>query len=145
MKKQISTLTLSTLFGLGIAMAAPQAQDQPAQGSQPAARHEADPNRQLQRMTKRLNLSGDQQSQILPILANRQQAMESIRSDSSLAPKDRHEKMRAVREDSDAKIRALLTDTQKQTYDQMLQQMRERAQQHREQRQNSSQGTGSSN
>lgn len=149
MKKQICSLALSAFFGLSVAMAAPQAQDQQAQDqpaqnqstqNQSAHRQAMDPNRQLKRLTKRLNLTSDQQNQILPILTNRQQAMESIRSDSSVAPQDRHEKMRAVREDSDAKIRAVLTDSQKQTYDQMQQQMREREQQRREQRQNSGQG-----
>jgi hypothetical protein len=140
MRKQIVTLALSSLFGLGAALAAPQAPDQAAppavQNSQPAGRHMADPNRQLKRLTKRLNLTADQRNQILPILSDRQQQMQSILSDNSLSPKDRHAKMRAVREDSDARIRAILTDSQKQTYDQMQQQMRDRARQHREQQQN---------
>jgi Spy/CpxP family protein refolding chaperone len=138
MRKQIVSLTLSTLFGLGVAMAAPQAPDQaaPAQNGQYAGRQMPDPNRQLQRLTKRLNLTADQQNQILPILTDRQQQMQSILADNSLAPKDRHAKMRAVREDSDAKVRAILTDSQKQTYDQMQQQMRERARQHRQDAQN---------
>lgn len=140
MRKQIVTLALSSLFGLGVALAAPQAPDQAAppaaQNSQPAGRHMADPNRQLQRLTKRLSLTADQQNQILPILSDRQQQMQSIFSDNSLSSKDRHAKMRAVREDSDAKIRAVLNDSQKQAYDQMLQQMRDRARQHRDQQQN---------
>lgn len=135
MKKQVFALALSTLFGLGVAMAAPQAPDQPAQQEQSVRRHEPDPNRQVRMLTKKLNLTADQQNQILPILTARQQQFESIRSDSSLAPKDRREKMRAVREDSDAKIRTLLTDDQKQAMDQMQQQMRERMQQHRQDRQ----------
>lgn len=142
MKKQICTLTLSALFGLGAAMAAPVAQDQPAQGAQNAGRHQPDPNRQIQRLTKKLNLTADQQNQILPILTARQQQMQSIWSDNLLSQQDRRAKMRAVREDSDAKIRAVLNDSQKQTYDQMQQQMRERAKEHREQRQNSGTGSG---
>ncbi len=141
--KTIYSLALSTLFGLGVALAAPMAQDQPAQGSQYAGRHEADPNSQVRRLSKRLNLTADQQNQVLPILTAQQQQMQSIRSDSSLSPQDRHAKMRAVREDSQSKIRALLTDSQKQTYDQMQQQMRERAKEHREQKQNAGSGNGS--
>lgn len=143
MKRRMCSLALSTLLGLGVAIAAPLAQDQPAQGSQNAGRHPMDPNRQLSRLTKKLNLSADQQNQILPILSARQQEMQSIWSDNSLSAQDRHAKMRAVREDSDSKIRALLNDTQKQTYDQMQQQARERAKEHREQRQGT--GTGSGN
>lgn len=151
MRRQICSLTLSTLFGLGVAVAAPQqgneaapqGPDQSAPAPQNARGHrQADPNRQLHMLTKRLNLTGDQQNQILPILTNRAQQMENLRSDSSLAPKDRHAKMRAIREDGDAQIRALLNDQQKQAYDQMQQQMRERQQQRREQNQNSGGGSG---
>ena len=145
MKKTMCSLALSTLFGLGAAIAAPLGQNQPAQGSrQQAERHHADPKEQLGRLTKKLNLTADQQNQILPILTARQEQMRSIWSDNSLSREDRHAKMRAVREDSDAKIRAVLTDSQKQTYDQMQQQMRERAKEHREQRQNSATSTDTS-
>ena len=141
MKKRMCLIALSTVFGLGVAVAAPLAQDQPADNGQHAARHQADPQEQLNRLNKKLNLTADQQKQILPILTARQEQMHSIWSDSSLSREDRQAKMHAAREDSDSKIRAVLTDTQKQTYDQMQQQMREREKEHREQRQNS--GTGS--
>ncbi len=137
MKRQIFTLALSTLFGLGAAIAAPQTQDQSAtqQSSQPAARHQADPNRQIRMLTKRLNLTADQQNQILPILTSRNDQMQSIRNDASLSAQDRRTKMRAIREDADAKVRAVLTDDQKKSYDEMQQQMRERMEQHRQERQ----------
>jgi periplasmic protein CpxP/Spy len=143
MKKQLLSVALSTLFGMGVAIAAPQTQDQPAASGQTAEtphRHQADPNHQLKMLTKRLNLTADQQNQLLPILTDRQQQMQAIRNDNTLAPKDRRAKMRALREDSEAKIKNVLTDDQKQTYDQM----RERAQQRREQRQqNAGPGTDS--
>ena len=137
MKRQFVSVALSSLFGLGVAMAAPQAQnqpsqDQPAQATQPAGRHAMDPNRQLQMLSKRLNLTADQQNQILPILTDRQQQMQSIFADNSLSRQDRHAKLHALREDSDAKIKAVLNDSQKQTYDQLLQQRREREHQHRD-------------
>jgi len=144
MRKQLASLTLSTLFGLGVAIAAPQAQNTstPAQNTSSTERHPLDANRQVKMLSKRLNLSVDQQNEILPILTSREQQIENIRSDSSLSQPDRHQKMRAVREASENQIRALLTDTQKQTFDQMQQRMRERARERREQRQNSGQGTG---
>lgn len=148
MRKQIFSLALSSLFAMGVAIAAPQdqaagqasapAQDQAAPAPQQkgdwAGRHEApDPNKQLQHLTKKLNLTADQQNQILPILTARQQQMESIHNDSSLSQQDRRAKVRAAREDADGKIRAVLNDDQKKTYDQMQQQMRERHQEHRNQ------------
>lgn len=145
MKKQILTIALGSILGVGAAFAVPQQQDQaaPPQSSHQTW-HRADPNQQLQRLTKRLNLTADQQNQLLPILTDRQQQMESVRNDSSLSAKDKHAKMQAIREDSETKIRSVLTDSQKQTYDQMQQQMRERMQQHREQRDSNSQPTGTS-
>jgi hypothetical protein len=151
MKKQICSLALSTLFGVGVALAAPQqgnqaappAQDQAAPPQQNMQGHrQLDPNRQLHMLTKRLQLTGDQQNQILPILTNRAQQMENLRSDNSLSPKDRHARMRSIREDGDAQIRAVLNDQQKQAYDGMQQQMRQRQQERREQRQNSAGGSG---
>jgi periplasmic protein CpxP/Spy len=138
MRKQIFSLALSTLFGLGVAMAAPQAtapaqsQDQSAapQNGHWAGRHEADPAKEVQRLAKKLNLTADQQNQILPILQNRQQQMESVRNDSSLSQPDRRAKFQSIRQDADTKIRAVLNDDQKKTYDEMQQQMRERRGQH---------------
>lgn len=152
MRKQICSLALSTLFGIGVAIAAPQAPDQsappqaqnsavPPQGNEGGHRH-FDPNRQLHMLTKRLNLTSEEQNQILPILTNRSQQAESLRSDSSLSPKDRHAKMRSIREDGDAQIRAVLNDTQKQAFDQMQQQMRERQRERRERNENPGGGSG---
>ena len=42
------------------------------------------PDEQVARMTKRYNLTSDQQAQIKPILANQQQQMQALRQDSSL-------------------------------------------------------------
>lgn len=136
MRNQIFSLALSSLFALGVAVGAPVPQDQPAapqQKGERADRHQADPNKQIQHLTKKLNLTADQQNQILPILTSRQQQMESIRNDSSLSPEDRRAKLRAAREDADTKIRGVLNDDQKKTYDQMQQQMREHRQEHRDQ------------
>ena len=139
MNKQLCTFAMSALLAMGIAIGAPTGQNEPqAPDATKAPRGHADPNRQLKMLTKRLNLTDDQQKQILPVLTDRQQQFESIRNDSSLSPDDRREKMKALREDSDAKIKAVLNDNQKQTYEQMQQKMRERMQERRDQNNNSS-------
>lgn len=140
MRKQIFSLALSALFGLGVAMAAPQASAAPQSQDQSAApqnrqwggHHEADPNKQVEHLTKKLKLTSDQQNQILPILTSRQQQMEGIHNDSSLSPQDRRAKFQAVRDDSETKIRAILNDDQKKTYDQMQQEMRDHRQNHQQ-------------
>jgi hypothetical protein len=132
MKNRVLCLALSSVLGLGAAIAAQTAQDQ-SSAPQPAApqaqapaghehgRRQADPNRQIQMLTKKLNLTADQQNQLLPILTDRQQQMAAIWNDNSLSKQDRHAKVRAIREESKNKIEAVLNTNQKQTYEQMLQ------------------------
>jgi protein CpxP len=149
MKKRTASLMFSSLFGIGLVMAAPQT---PAQANasaqadgQSAGQRRPDPNRQVRMLTKRLNLTDSQQSQILQILTERDQQMEAIRNDRSLSPQDRRQKMMALRQDTDAKVKATLDDNQKQSYDQLVQQMRDRARQHRQGKQDSPQNPGNSN
>jgi hypothetical protein len=130
MRKGFCLLAISSLLGIGAAMGAPQDQQAapaPQEGHGP--HRQMDPEQQVKMLTKRLNLTSDQQSKLLPILTDQKQQFESIRNDTSLAQKDRFQKMKAVREDSNTKIEALLTDSQKQTYAQMKEQARERMQQ----------------
>jgi hypothetical protein len=91
-------------------------------------RQQMDPDQQVARMTKRYNLSADQQAQIKPILANQQQQMQALRGDSSLSRDDRMAKMKGIREDSSTKIQAILNDTQKKQYAEDQQRMQERMQ-----------------
>ncbi len=81
-------------------------------------------------MTKRYNLSSDQQTQIKPILANQQQQMQALRQDSSLSREDKMAKMKSIHEDSSSKIQAVLNDSQKEKFAQdqqrRQQQMQER-------------------
>jgi protein CpxP len=87
------------------------------------------PDEQVARMTKRYNLSADQQTQIKPILANQQQQMMALHSDSSLSREDRMAKMKGIRDDSSTKIQAILNDTQKKQFAEDQQKMQERMQQ----------------
>ena len=147
MKKQIFTLALSGFLGIGIAIAAPVPQDQSdsshAHGGMGG--RQMDPDRELQRLSKRLNLTDDQKNQIKPILADRQQQMRSLMQDSSLQPNDRHEKMRSIMEDTSNKVKAVLNDDQKAKFDQMQQQMRERMQQRRQAHQQNRESGGAAN
>jgi hypothetical protein len=95
---------------------------------QPAPVHKAaNPQMQLNHLTRKLALTADQQSQLLPILTARDEQVASINSDASLSQKDRHAKLMAVRSDAEARLRNVLTDTQRAAYDQMQQEARERA------------------
>ena len=98
----------------------------PASSAPPvtSARHQANPNRQLRGMTKKLALTPDQQSQLLPVLQDHASQWEAIRGDATLSPRDRHAKLKGLRDDTQAKIKAILTDSQNQAYERMRQQKR---------------------
>jgi hypothetical protein len=123
MKKQFGLFALCVIFCAGLAPAAPLPQEAPAVAP---AGHRADPSQQLRRLTKRLNLTSEQQDQLLPILTDRQQQTTALLSDSSLSAQDRHAKTRALRGDSDSKIKAILNGNQKQQYEQIREQHRQR-------------------
>jgi protein CpxP len=136
MKNQLSRLAISGLLATGLTLCSAAAfaqQDTPApdaSAQQGGHRQPPTPDEQVARMTKRYNLSSDQQSQIKPILANQQQQMQALRQDSSLSQADRMAKVKSIRDDSSAKISALLNDSQKQKFAQDQQRRQEHMQEH---------------
>jgi protein CpxP len=116
------------IFGAG-AMA--QAQDNsaaaaapppPQQQGAPGYGHRGmDPARQLDRLTRRLNLTDDQRAQIKPILEERQQKMMAIFQNQSLTQGDARAQMREIHADTHKRIMAILNDQQKQVFRQMEQ------------------------
>jgi periplasmic protein CpxP/Spy len=108
------------------AQAAPD-QSAPAQPMSPQAMRRApNANRQARHLAKTLGLSHSQVAQIKPILAYRIQQMQSLRADPSLSAQDRRQKAHEIMQDSRAKIEAVLNDSQKQQFEQMLAQRRNR-------------------
>jgi Spy/CpxP family protein refolding chaperone len=130
MRIRFCTLALTGLLTLGMAGSVALAQDQtapPPQGGQGGGWHRGgmDPDAQLKHMTKALDLTADQQTQIKPILESTHQQMEALHSDTSLSREDRMTKMRSIHEDSRTKIEAVLNDTQKQKFEAMQARMGE--------------------
>lgn len=120
-----ASLVLTALLSTGMLVAQAPATNSDTQLSTQSApeghgRHAMNPDRQAKHLAKELNLTQDQVAQIKPILESRKQQIESLRSDSSLAPQDRHAKMQVIQQDSKSKIEAVLNDTQKQQFEQML-------------------------
>lgn len=68
-------------------------------------------------LTKRLDLSDAQRSALKNILEERQQQTLRIRRDPSISGSARIERFRALQDTTVERIRALLTDEQKQKYD----------------------------
>ncbi len=127
MRRFLPSLAIGSVLMAGFSGGILLAQDQgapPAVSSQaPAQRpaHVANPQHRAKRMAKELGLTPDQVSKIEPILADRDQQVQSLRSDSTLAPKDMRQRVHGIRRDSDSKIEAILSDRQKQQYEQIKQ------------------------
>jgi Spy/CpxP family protein refolding chaperone len=140
MKNQLCRIALSGLLATGLTLggAAAFAQDnpapdasaqQPGNGQGRMGRMQMSPDERLAQMTKRYNLSADQQTQIKPILANQQTQMMALRQDNSLSREDKMAKMKGIRDDSNTKIQAILNDSQKAKFAEDQQKMQERMQQ----------------
>ena len=122
MYKRLLTIAASGLVVLGVAWCGVQANAQAGpSGEQMGRGYQMSPDEELQRMDKALKLTDDQKNQIKPILEDRQQKMQSLRSDTSLSEQGRWGKVRSIREESNSKIRNLLNDDQKKKFDEMPQ------------------------
>jgi Spy/CpxP family protein refolding chaperone len=128
MQSRLLTLALGGLLTLGVTGAAiaqdnaPPAQEQGQPG--PGGPRHMDPDKQLQHLTKELDLTTDQQSQIKPVLVDRQQKLQALFQDQSVSQDDRRTRARSIIGDSNSKIEAVLNDQQKQKFEAMQQRMR---------------------
>jgi len=116
------------------AQTAPAAEQTPS--AAPAAKTPPTPDRIVALMTAKLNLTPDQQAKITPIIADRQQQMQAIRADTSSRPMQRMKKAKAVTEESDKKINAVLTPDQQKQYAALEEQMKEQMKERREEQKN---------
>ena len=86
---------------------------------------------QIKHLSKKLNLSDDQQAKLKPILEDQRKQMEAIHNDSSLSREDRFSKMQALRQSSDAQIKSVLTEEQQKSLDKMRAEQQDRMKQWR--------------
>jgi protein CpxP len=121
------------LCGAGLVVSAAVAQqdapppppDGQQQGPPPGGHRGWDSERRVEMMQRRLNLNADQTTQIKGIFADGQSKMEALRSNTSLAPADRHAQMMALHQDETAKVRGVLTPDQQTKFDAMQARMHE--------------------
>jgi protein CpxP len=84
------------------------------------------PDKQLKRLTKMLNLTPDQQQQMKPILQDLHSKMMAMQNDTSISPQQRRDQRRTLMMDTHQKLEAIMTDSQKQKFEQKMQQHRDR-------------------
>ncbi len=119
-KSLICALLTLALTCCGTALYAQQ--DTMSQGAPQASEHRMpSADQRLQRMTKMLNLTPDQQAKIKPILDNEQTQMQGLHQDSSLSRDDRMSKAQSIRQGSNTEIQQILTPDQQQKWTQMQQ------------------------
>src|SRR6185437_277268 len=127
-KLTASLLGLFLCTGLAMAQEPGQSQDDSAPAAQtappPAQRRPPNPARQARRLGRQLGLSTGQISQIEPVLEGRQQQLENVRTDPTLTPQQRRAQARSIMLDSNSKLEAVMSDSQKQQYEQMQQSRR---------------------
>ncbi|MBS1660580.1 MAG: hypothetical protein JST68_05970 [Bacteroidetes bacterium] len=88
-------------------------------------------DRQLNTLTKKLNLTPDQVTQLRPILLNQAMTMDSLRTHPSGNRRSDMTGRREVLQDTDSKIEALLTDDQKKLYQEWKEEQRKTMQRRR--------------
>jgi protein CpxP len=116
MQHFVKSILLILALGVGSAAFA-QAPDQSPQTPPPAAHHrQPNPAHEAKALSKKLGLTADQTAQIEPILADRQQRMQALMSNTSLDPKSMHQQRRAIMTDSQQKLNAVLTPAQQQQF-----------------------------
>jgi protein CpxP len=81
---------------------------------------------QVEFLTKKLNLTPDQVTQVKAIEDDSRKQSMALREDTSIAGADKRVKMMDIRKASQDKIRALLTEDQKTKYDALQAEMRDR-------------------
>jgi protein CpxP len=84
--------------------------------------------RQVEMLTKRLNLTPDQVTQVKAIDTDQMSQMKALRNDTSTPKADKRSKMMEIHQASQDKIRNVLTDEQKTKFDAMQAKMKERRQ-----------------
>jgi protein CpxP len=82
--------------------------------------------RRIEMLTKRLNLTPDQVTQVKAIDADTMSQMKALRADTTTAKADKRSQMMAIHQASQDKIRNVLTDEQKTQFDDMQAKMKQR-------------------
>jgi len=91
----------------------------PDTGEKPQHPHMPNPQRMLQMLAKKLNLTDDQQTKILPILQAQADQRKALQSDASLSDDEKHEKMHAIMQSTNKQIAAILTPEQLENFKNM--------------------------
>ncbi|MGB8012362.1 MAG: hypothetical protein WCF68_12145 [Terriglobales bacterium] len=119
LKHRLLLFLAATVLAVAVPFAIAQSpNDGPPDGG---GRHHGppDPAQHTQELTKKLNLTSDQQTKVQSILQSEHSQMEALHQDNSTSREDRHAKMMEIRKSTDTQIRALLDTKQQKKWDEM--------------------------
>jgi periplasmic protein CpxP/Spy len=122
LKKYVLIVLAASLIASGATLALAQdssPNNQPAQANGGWHHGPPDPAQRTQELTKKLNLTADQQTKVQSLLESEHSQMETLHQDSSLSQQDRRSKMMDIHKTTDTQIRALLDPDQQKTWDKM--------------------------
>ncbi len=94
-----------------------------AQATDPATQNQAqptpaprmhDPHTMAVKLGRKLNLTADQTAKLEPILAERQQKLQAIKSNAALSPEEKHQQMHAIARTTHQELAGVLTPDQMQ-------------------------------
>lgn len=74
--------------------------------------HAHNPQREAARLSKKLNLSSDQTAKLKPILADRDQKIAALKSDTTITPMIAQKQMNAIRQQTRQQLAAILSPDQ---------------------------------
>jgi len=79
----------------------------------------------MERLTKALDLTQDQQAKLKPIFEDRKDKMKALRDDASVTPDQKKEKAKAIMDATNDQVKAILTADQLPKYEKFLQEMKD--------------------
>src|SRR3984885_3230408 len=119
-KQSIITLLAASIISiapLAVAQDAPSNNQPSAQENGGGHRGPMDPAQRTQELTKKLNLTSDQQTKVQQIIQSEHSQMESLHQDSSLSQQDRRAKMMDIHTGTNSQVRALLDPNQQKKWE----------------------------
>jgi hypothetical protein len=126
MRKLLCGIALGTFLALGMNLALAQSGDTTPPPPPPGGGHHGpmNPAAQAAHLAKRLNLSSEQQSQVQTILTSAQTEHQALEQNQTITHQQFITQSKALHQQTEAKIEALLNDTQKAEFTQMKEHMR---------------------
>ena len=109
----MNRLLLSTSLALALSSSLVFAQQQDAAPAPTAKHHHAhNPQREAEKISKKLNLSSDQTAKLEPILADRDNKISALRKDPTISHEAMKQQMKAIHQQTREQLGTVLTPDQ---------------------------------